>query len=207
MITTHAEIAKAMDTLKAHYFEVYCCKTGQEAAKLALSLIPKEHVVSWGGSKTIDDIGLKDLLRQEGYQLIDRDTAESPAQRKHLMRQALLCDTFLTSANAVSADGWLVNIDGNGNRVAAMAYGPESVIVVVGQNKLAPTLADAQARARNVAAPQNAQRFSKPTPCTKTGSCHDCLSPDTICSYFMNTRVSSPAGRVKVIFVEEDLGF
>ena len=143
---TPSAIDQAMDALQARYFSVYRCKTGREAAQLALSLIPRDHLVSWGGSATIDAIGIKDLLREAGYRLLDRDTAATPQERVQLMRQSLLCDTFLTSANAVSQDGWLVNIDGNGNRVAAMAYGPESVIVVVGSNKLAPTLAQAQDR-------------------------------------------------------------
>ncbi len=200
-------LSTAVKALKSHFFDVYTCKTGEEAAQLAMRLIPSDHTVSWGGSTTIDTIGLKDRLRQAGYRLIDRDTAKTPQERKELMRQGLLADTFLTSANAISLDGYLVNIDGNGNRVAAMCYGPSNVVVIAGINKLAPDLASAQDRARNVAAPQNAQRLQKPTPCASTGQCHDCLSPETICSYFLNTRISSPPGRIKVILVEEPLGY
>ena len=134
-----------------------------------LELIPKTDSVSWGGVMTVDELGLKQRLAQEGYTLIDRDTAKDPAEKQALMHQALSCGTFLMSSNAISKDGQLVNIDGMGNRVAAMCYGPRQVVVIAGMNKVLGTLDDAIARARNIAAPANAQRFGIKTPCGLTG--------------------------------------
>jgi L-lactate utilization protein LutB len=140
--------------------------------------------------------------------VIDRDKVASPQERTELMRKALLCDTFLASSNAVSEDGQLVNIDGFGNRVAAMCYGPKQVIVLAGMNKVAKTLVDAQVRARTIAAPCNIQRLAEAkTPCSETGACADCRSPESICSYIVTTRLCRPAGRIKVILIGKDLGF
>lgn len=198
---------KVVENLNKRRFEAYYVSTAEEAAEKVLSLIPKEHVVSWGGTMTMTQLQVQQRLKEAGYSVIDRDTAQSPAERKALMKKALLCDTFLMSANAISADGQLVNIDGNGNRVAALCYGPDSVIVVAGMNKVAPTLETAVSRARNVAAPANVQRFPVKTPCNANGLCSDCISPDCVCAQVVITRVSSPAARIKVILVGEDLGF
>lgn len=128
-------------------------------------------------------------------------------EKQELMRQALLCDTYLMSSNAVSQDGQLVNIDGNGNRCAALIYGPKSVVMVVGMNKVAADLDAAISRARNTAAPANVQHFpGLKTPCSVTGVCANCLSPETICCQFVITRYSRVPGRIKVIFVGEGLG-
>jgi L-lactate utilization protein LutB len=182
--------------------------TAAEAVEKALSLIPKSHTVSWGGSATIDDSGLKTRLVDLGYNVLDRDKAASPEERTERMRQALLCDTFLGSSNAVSEDGQLVNIDGFGNRVAAMTFGPKQVILIVGLNKVAKTLDDALVRARTIASPLNAQRFPNlKTPCNETGACGNCLSADSICSFIVTTRLCKPAKRIKVILVGQDLGF
>jgi L-lactate utilization protein LutB len=123
------------------------------------------------------------------------------------MRRALLCDTYLCGTNAIAEDGRLVNIDGNGNRVAAMIFGPKQVIITAGMNKIAKTYEDALVRARTVAAPLNIRRFpDKKTPCGETGTCEDCLCPDTICAYFVTTRVCKPPGRIKIILIGKDLG-
>ena len=155
---------------------------------------------------TVDELGIKQRMAQEGYTLLDRDTAQSPEEKQAIMRQALTCGTFLMSSNAISKDGQLVNIDGNGNRVAAMCFGPRQVVVVAGMNKVLGTLDDAVARARNVAAPANAQRFGIKTPCGLTGQCGDCTSPDCICSKLVITRFCMPERRIKVVLVGEDLG-
>lgn len=196
------------ENLKKRHFEAYYCSTADEAVKKAMELIPEKDVVSWGGSMTMTELGIQDKLKERGNPVIDRDTAESPEEREELMRKALLCDTFLMSANALSADGQLVNIDGTGNRVAAMVYGPKSVIVIAGMNKAEKTLKEAVSRARNTAAPMNAQRFcdSMTTVCTETGQCGDCISGQSICAYLLVTRISRPAGKIKVILVGEDLG-
>lgn len=193
--------------LKRRGFEAYYCAAKEAALRQALSLIPAGDTVSWGGSVSIDEIGLLAAVKQQ-YKVIDRDTAKTPEERVQLMRQALLCDTFLMSSNAVSTDGQLVNIDGNGNRCAALLYGPRQVIMIVGLNKVVGSLEAALSRARNIAAPINVQRFSGVnTPCAKTGACADCQSADSICAQIVITRCCKPAGRIKVILVGEPLGF
>lgn len=188
-------------------FEAYYCSEKEEVLPLLMSLIPKDHTVAWGGSETLAELGVMDEIKN-GYAVIDRDTAKSPEERMEMMRRALLSDTFLTSANAVSEEGTLVNVDGNGNRVAAMMFGPKSVIAVIGMNKVVRDTEAAIQRARTLAAPMNVQRFDAlNTPCKETGICADCKSPDCICSYVTVTRMSRPKGRIKLIFVGENLGF
>ena len=165
---------KTVEAMKKRHFDAYYCSTAAEAVEKALELIPKTDSVSWGGVMTVDELGLKQRLAQEGYTLLDRDTAKTPEEKQAIMRQALTCGTFLMSSNAISKDGQLVNIDGMGNRVAAMCFGPRQVVVIAGMNKVLGTLDDAVARARNVAAPANAQRFGLKTPCGLTGQCGDC---------------------------------
>ena len=193
--------------LKSRSFGAFYFDEPADASDKIVSLIPKDHLVSWGGSKTLLDIGIQERLASEGYNLLDRDKASSPEERMEKMRRALLCDTFLSGTNAVSEDGWLVNIDGYGNRAAAMIFGPKQVIIAAGMNKVTKTYKDALARARNTAAPLNIQRFPKlKTPCGETGTCADCLSGDTICSYFVSMRFCKPAGRIKVILIGKELG-
>ena len=193
------------EALNKRGFDAYYVSTAEEAKTKALELIPEGAVVSWGGSVTVDQIGLKEEVLNK-YSVINRDAAKSPEERMELMRQALTCDTFLMSANAITEDGQLVNIDGNGNRVAALCFGPKEVIVVAGMNKVVGSLEDAWDRARNYAAPVNAQRFELPTPCGKTGLCADCKNSSTICTHFVVTRMGKN-GRIKVILVGEELGF
>ncbi len=197
---------KVVENLKKRFFDAYYCQTGEEAKELVLSLIPKEDVVGWGGSVTVASLGILDAVKKTNP-VIDRDTASTDAERLEMMRKALLSDTFLMSSNAISEDGQLFNIDGNGNRVAALVFGPKSVIVVAGMNKVVKTVEDAESRARNIAAPTNAQRFPITTPCMANGSCADCLSPTSICASMLRTRISKPAGKIKVVLVGENLGF
>jgi len=193
--------------LQSRSFDAFYFDEPADAVEKIISLIPKDHVVSWGGSKTMLDLGIQERLANDGYNLLDRDKAASPEERADIMRNALLCDTFLSGTNAISEDGWLVNIDGYGNRAAAMIFGPKQVIIAAGMNKIAKTYKDALVRARTIAAPLNIQRFPKlRTPCGETGTCADCLSGDTICSYFVSLRFCKPAGRIKVILVGKDLG-
>ena len=193
------------EALNKRGFDAYYVSTAEEAKAKALELIPEGAVVSWGGSITVDQIGLKEEVLNK-FSVINRDAAKSPEERMELMRQALTCDTFLMSANAITEDGQLVNIDGNGNRVAALCFGPKEVIVVAGMNKVVGSLEDAWDRARNYAAPVNAQRFELPTPCGKTGLCADCKNSSTICTHFVVIRMGKN-GRIKVILVGEELGF
>lgn len=194
-------------SLKKRHFDAYYCSDRAEALKLAMELIPPEHSVSWGGSYTVDELGLKEALAERGNPLIDRAKAKSAEEREKTAREALGCDTFLMSANAISADGMLVNIDGTGNRIAALIYGPKSVVVIAGMNKVQPDLDCAVKRARNTAAPMNSQRFpSEVRPCYLTGKCSDCLCEDSICAQMVITRLCRPAGRIKVIIVGESMG-
>jgi len=199
---------KVVKALESRFFEAWYFSETGEAVEKVFSLIPKTDTVSWGGSFTTAALNLQGIAVERGYKVIDRDKAASPEERTELMRQALLCDTFLTGTNAISEDGQLVNIDGFGNRVAAMIYGPKQVIVVAGMNKVAKTVMDAANRARTIAAPANTQRFPNiKTPCNETGACADCLSPDSICTYIVRTRICKPKGRIKVILIGKDLGF
>jgi L-lactate utilization protein LutB len=199
--------AKVVKALQNRRFEAWYVDEPGEAADKVLSLIPKSDTVSWGGSMSVAGLGIQERLAREGYRTLDRDTAKSPEERVEFMRRALLCDTYLTGSNAISEDGQLVNIDGNGNRTAAMMFGPRQVIVVAGMNKVVKTLEDAYTRARTIAAPLNQQRFpGQKTPCNETGSCANCLVPDSICTFIVHTRLCKPAGRIKIILVGKDLG-
>lgn len=194
--------------LKSRFFEAFYCETKEEALKKALELIPEGSTVGWGGTVSVDQIGLFDAVKKGNYNVIDRDTAKTPEERNELMRQCLLTDVFLTGANALSLDGQMVNVDGTGNRVAAIVYGPKSVIVVAGMNKVTDTLEEAVHRARQVASPINKHRYANvPTPCTVTGCCADCKSEGSICNQILITRSTRPFGRIKFIIVGEDLGF
>lgn len=193
--------------LRKRHFDAYYCATREEALEKALSLIPEGKTVGWGGATSAEQIGLLKALRTGPYRAIDRDTAASPEERTEMMRRCLLTDTFITGANAISLEGEMVNIDGMGNRVAAIVYGPEKILVIAGMNKVVDTLEDALTRARTVAAPINKQRFASDTPCTVTGSCADCLSDGCICNQILITRNCRPAGRIQFVIVGEELGF
>ena len=171
---------------------------------MALDLIPEGSTVTRGGCLTSAQIGLDAALKDGNYDFIEREKFED--QRKAMLL-AYDSDVYLASANAITEDGIIVNIDGNSNRVSAIAYGPKKVVFLVGMNKVAKDVDSAIKRARNVAAPVNALRLNRNTPCTKTGSCMNCLSPDTICCNFMITRFSRAAGRIHVILINEELGF
>lgn len=193
--------------LQGRGFDACYCKTGEEAKEKALEWIKEGASVSWGGSMTIRDIGLTKAVCEGNYRAIDRDQAETAEEKRRAAMDALSVDYYLTSANGISEDGQLVNVDGNGNRVAAIVFGPEYVIVVAGMNKVVRTAEDAMIRARTVAAPLNQQRFLKNTPCTVTGICGDCKSPECICNQLLTTRNCRPKGRIKVILVGEELGY
>lgn len=193
--------------LKKRFMDGYYADTKEEATELAMSLIDHEDVVSWGGSLTIDELGVKKLLEKKGISVIDRDKAKSPEERVKLMKQALTANVFLTSTNAITMNGELMNVDGNGNRVAAYCYGPDSVIVVAGMNKVVPELDYALAKLRTDATVPNAVRFNAQTPCKLTGKCSECTTKDTLCSQILITRFCKPQNRIKVILVGEHLGF
>lgn len=192
--------------LQQRHFEAYYCADRQQALAKALELIPEGASVGWGGAMSAAQIGLMDALRAGNYCPIDRDQCKTPQERDQAAMDCLHADVFLTGANGLSLDGQMVNIDGAGNRVAAIIFGPKSVIVIAGMNKVEDTLEDAIRRARTVAAPMNQQRFQLPNPCTVTGSCADCKSETCICNQIVITRHCRPVGRIKFILVGEDLG-
>lgn len=181
----------------------YYAEDKEAALKQALELIEENSTISMGGCMSAHEIGLVQALQEGNYQYLDRSKMEP--------REGLLAaydsDVFLSSANAMTSDGILVNIDGNSNRVSCIAQGPKKVIFIVGMNKVCADLDSAMKRARNVAAPTNAQRFDVKTPCKETGKCFDCKSPDTICCQFLITRYSRHTGRIHVILVNDNLGF
>ena len=182
----------------------YYAADKEEALKIALSLIPEGSTATMGGGMSVHEIGLVQALKEGNYNYIDRDAAED---RRAAMLAAYDADVFLASCNAITEDGVLVNIDGNANRVSAIAYGPKKVVFIVGMNKVCNDVDGAMKRARNVAAPINNQRFNGNNPCTKTGACANCKSPDTICCQFLVTRYSKHPGRIHVILVNDALGF
>lgn len=192
--------------LQSRHFEAYYCATKEDALAKALELIPKGASVGWGGVMSAAQIGLLDAVRQGDYRAIDRERCKNPEEKLQAEREAMFADVFLTSANGLSLTGEMVNIDGYGNRVSAIVFGPKTVLVIAGMNKVCDTLEDAVTRARTVAAPLNQQRFMLDNPCTVTGTCADCKSQTCICNQILITRHCRPVGRIKFILVGEDLG-
>ena len=190
--------------LESRNMSGYYAATKEEALNIALSLIPEGSKVTHGGSFSIEEIGLVDAIRNGNYDYCDRGAA---ADKRAAELFAYDSDVFLGSVNAITGDGVLVNIDGNSNRVSAYAYGPKKLVLIVGLNKVADDVDGAMKRARNEAATMNVQRFGLNTPCSKTGACVDCKSPDTICCQFLITRFSRHKGRIHVILVNDNLGF
>lgn len=195
---------KVIKGLASRNMTGYYATDREEALKTALSLIPEGSSVTMGGAMSAHEIGLVEALKAGKYNFIDRDAYQD---KRAAMLMAYDADVFLSSVNAMTEDGILVNIDGNANRVSAIAQGPRKVVFIVGMNKVCGDLDGAMKRARNVAAPTNAQRFGLSTPCAKTGACMDCKSPDTICCQFLITRFSRHTGRIHVILVNDSLGF
>lgn len=195
---------KVIKGLASRNMTGYYAADADEARSIALTLIPEGATVTMGGGMSVHEIGLVEALKAGDYHFIDRDAMED---KRAAMLAAYDADVFLASANAITEDGVMINIDGNANRVSAIAQGPRKIVLIVGMNKVCSDIDSAYKRARNVAAPINTQRFGLSTPCTKTGACSDCKSPDTICCQFLMTRFSRHDGRIHVILVNESLGF
>jgi L-lactate utilization protein LutB len=209
MVTKRYELLakKVIEGLKSRNMTGYYAATKEDALKQALELIPEGSKVTMGGAMSAHEIGLVEAVKNGNYEFIDRDKAKTPEEKRAAMLEGYDADVFLASVNAMTDDGVLVNIDGNSNRVSMIAQGPKKVIFIVGMNKICGDIDGAMKRARNVAAPINAQRFGLSTPCAKTGKCMDCKSPDTICCQFLITRFSRHADRIHVILVNDNLGF
>ena len=190
--------------LKSRNMTGYYAATKEEALKQVMDLIPEGGTVTMGGCMSAHEIGAVEALKAGNYNFIDRDEYED---KRKAMLLAYDADVFLSIANAMTDDGILVNIDGNANRVSCIAQGPKKVVFIVSLNKVMSDLDSAMKRARNVAAPANAQRFNIDTPCKKTGKCFDCKSPTTICCQMLITRYSMHPGRINVVLVNDELGF
>ncbi|HJC49936.1 MAG TPA: lactate utilization protein [Candidatus Anaerostipes avistercoris] len=195
--------------LEKRNMEGVYCATREDALKQALSYMEKGSVVSWGGSMSIEEIGLMDAVRNGDYEIIDRDKAKDYDERREIFSKIVLSDYFLMSTNAITLDGELINIDGTGNRVGPLCFGPKHVIMIVGMNKVVSSVEDGVARVRNIAAPPNCIRLGLETPCSLTGRCADCYGDTCICSDIVVTRRQSAAmrGRIKVILVGENIGY
>ena len=199
--------AKLIKNLERRHFEAHYCHTAEDIISKVKSIIPEGSSITWGGSMSIRDIGLTPALKDGTYQVFDRDDVTTPEEKLQIYRKAFEVDYYLASANAISEDGVLVNIDGNGNRVAAITWGPKHVIFVVGLNKVAQDVGAALQRARSTASPINAARFDIDTPCQKDGICHNCNSPQSICNYIHFLRNSHPEKRHIVILTDLNLGY
>lgn len=206
--TYEVQAATIIKALEKRNMKGYYCPDCASAVKQASELIPDGASVSFGGSMSLGESGVMDMLRSRtDIRLLDRSKAKTPEETKKLYHDALSSDVYFMSSNAITLDGELINIDGNGNRVAALIYGPERVVLIVGMNKVTPTVEDGIHRVHNIATPANCIRLNKQTPCAATGVCHDCLSPDCICSQTVITRRSSVPERIIVILVGEALGY
>ncbi len=194
--------------LQKRHFDAYYCATAEEAKARVNELIEDGASVTWGGTMTVRDMGIPEMLKKRRtLNVWDRDLVTTPDEKEEMYRRAFTADYYLSSANAISEDGVIVNIDGNGNRVAAITWGPKHVIFVVGMNKVAQDADAALKRARSTASPINAARFDIKTPCQVDGQCHNCNSPQSICNYIHFLRNSSKPGRIIVVLVGENLGY
>lgn len=187
--------------------EGYYCATKEEALATAMRFLTPGCSISWGGSMTLSEIGLFDALKQSDYILYDRMTAKTEEERREMYAKTVSSDFYFMSSNAITLSGELVNIDGNGNRVACLITGPKNVIVIAGMNKITTDVKAAVDRVRNMAAPPNGVRLHTDTPCAKYGRCADCLTDDCMCCEIVITRKSRQANRIKVILVGEELGY
>lgn len=199
--------ATILSKLKKRNMEGYFCETCEEAVQKALELMPEGSVISWGGSMSVKECGLMDAIEARSYTLIDRSKAATPQEKREIFAKAVMADYYLMSTNAITVEGELINVDGFGNRVACLCAGPSNVIVIAGMNKVVKSVQDGIDRVHTTAAPPNTTRLKLDTPCAKTGVCHDCFSPDSICSQTVITRRSGIPGRIKILLVNENLGF
>lgn len=202
------QIQEIIKNLEKRGMKGYYCENAREASEMVLSLIPDGALVSWGGSLTLEEIEVKDKLTLINARVLDPSSFKDPQEAATARINSLSSDVYLTSTNAITMDGELVNIDGTGNRVAAMCFGPKKVIVVAGANKIARDEEAAMARIKTRACVANSIKLEKKTPCAKTGKCADCLIPgQTICSMTLITRFCNKPDRIHVILVNESLGF
>ena len=193
--------------LQLRNMEGYYYETCEDMVKDILSKIPAGSSITWGGSESILECGLMDAIQKKEYTLLDRSVPKTPEEKREFYSKAVMADVYLMSSNAITYDGQLINVDGNGNRIACLAQGPKEVFIIVGMNKFVKTVDDGIDRIETIAAPANIQRLDKHTPCRTLGTCAHCFSEESVCSHTMITRRSSHKGRIKVFMVAENLGF
>ena len=199
--------ATVIKNLEKRQMAGYFAPDKKAALDLLLSLIPEGSSIGYGGSVSLSEIGALEALSSEKYNLIRRENAGTQEETEAIFKEILFCDYFLMSSNAISIDGQLINVDGRGNRVSFLAYGPKNVILVCGMNKIVPDVEAGINRVKTVAAPMNAVRLHRNTPCSITSVCGDCQSPDCICASTVITRRSHTKNRIKVILVGEEIGY
>ncbi len=210
----YQQLERTADALCMNRMDAHWCKTKEEACELVKQMIPKQAVVSTGGSMTLEECGVTELLRNGDYQFLDR-AAVPKEEVEDLYRKAFSADFYLCSSNAITENGELYNVDGNGNRVAALIYGPKEVIVVAGANKIVPNVGTAIKRVKKLAAPVNAARLHQETPCSRIGGCagikgdlpSGCHCEDRICCSYVISAYQRVPNRVHVILVAENLGY
>lgn len=198
-----------IEKLSKRNMEGYYCKDREEANAKAKRFLTPDCSVSWGGSETLKEIGLIDDLKElsSEYEILDKSAIPSELSKKEFLGKVFTSDFYFMSTNAITLDGELINIDGNGNRVACLCNGPEHIVIIAGMNKIVPDVKSGIMRVRNIAAPPNSLRLGLDTPCAEYGRCVDCLKDDCICCQTVITRKSRHAGRIKVILVGENLGY
>lgn len=196
-----------MKNLKKRNMEGAYFESAADCTRAILAEIPKGSVIGWGGSESIKECGLMEAIQKDSYELLDRSAAKTPEEARQIYARTVLADYYLMSTNAITLEGELVNIDGNGNRVACLIQGPLHVIIVAGMNKVVTDVPTGVARVRNFASPANAIRLKRNLPCASSGICHNCLSPECFCNQIVVTRRSMHPGRIKVYLVGEELGY
>ena len=187
--------------------EGYYCPNKKSALEKALELMPKGSSIGWGGSMTLIEIGLIDAIKNGDYKVVDRDITTNSEELRKIYGEICCADYFLMSTNAITLDGELINIDGRGNRVAFLCYGPQNVLILTGMNKVVTDVESGFKRTKDIAASPNAIRLNRKTPCAITGKCENCYSPDCMCGQLVVTRRSGISNRIKVILIGEEMGY
>lgn len=208
---------KTAEALRKNNMEAYIAKDSAQAVEIVRSLLETGDAITCGGTMTLKECGVTELMNSGDYNFIDRSKAADREEVEEVYRKAFFCDAYLTSANAITENGEIYNVDGNSNRIAAIAFGPKKVIVVAGYNKIVPTLADAVTRIKKLSAPANAVRLSCDTPCAQTGECvslrsggdmpKGCFSEARVCCNYLVSAFQRKKGRIKVVLVGEELGY
>lgn len=202
-----AAVPNIIKNLARRNIEAFYYENSKAMVEDILHKIPAGSTVTWGGSESVSECGLMDALRCGSYTLLDRAEAKTPEEKREFYGKSVMADIYLMSTNAVTYDGELINIDGNGNRLACLMQGPKEVFIIVGMNKFVGSIEEGIHRIENIAAPANVQRLQKDTPCRNLGRCAHCFSENSICSHTVITRRCGQPGRIKLFIVPETLGY